>query len=120
MTTINHFSKKEDVHEFYLDGIFKYKKASVEDDLSIDTSLYIEDGSVNVQMYNLVRIANGLINVPWTKEDIKSVIELDSEWSDIELIDRISLLKRLSPDVCAFIVKEADKIDYPNHDLKKK
>lgn len=118
MTTTEDLLKdfvSEEYKEFEVDGRkFKYKPVTAGDENDwINEYLEIgEDGKTrqNIKKLNECKLRN-LVEVPYTREVIQKILNIDKEWKDLGKEQRLSLLKKLNPRVFSAIITNINSID---------
>lgn len=112
----------ESLIEFEIDGKkFKYKPATADDELDwAEDYLEIIDGKPkqNFKKVTLCKLRN-LKEVPYSKELINKIINIDRDWTHLKNEDRIKLLGRLNPTMFDKIIKKINGIDSPLDETKK-
>ncbi len=120
METINHFGDTELI-SFKIQGLeFKYKQLIAEDELNMDFSYCYANNQFNGKKYKILRLAHNLKEVPYSKAQIAQIIQLESNWDDLSIDNRIKLLTKLKSIILATILEKTDKIDQFNEEIKKK
>ena len=102
--------------EGYTKGSFKYKPTNAaEENKWIDQYIAIsESGKITQDLAQLNKLKlNNLINVPYDKELIKKITNIEKEWKDMNIEERWLLLGKLKGKVFDKILKAINKIDNP-------
>ena len=118
----NDFAEIELV-EFEIEGRkFKYKPTTAgdENDWLPEYAGYDEDGKFyqRLDKLNELKIKN-LKEVPYSQETIKKVIGIDKEWKDLNHDQRWNLIKKLKPKMFDLIIREINKLDSGDKQVKK-
>lgn len=105
---------KNKIVEFEIEGRkFKYKAATSRDESEwINEYIEIIDGKAvqDLQKLTKCKIRN-LIEVPYSKELILSIIGKDKEWKDLNKEERWELLGEMSPQIFNKIIMKINEID---------
>ncbi len=112
----------EDIVYFKVDGRkFGYipVTAGDESDWLMEYTFITDKGEVkqNLSVLNKLKICSKLEVVPYDKEDIKAIINIDKSWKELSLDERWALLRKLRPKLFDEIVKKINDI---NNGSKKK
>jgi len=105
---------KEDLVEINIEGrTFKYKPANAGEETEwLNEYMYEENGIIK-QDYarsNKCRLRN-IMEVPYTKETIKTTLGIEQGWKELNLENRWNLLSKLRPTILRKLIKEMNKID---------
>jgi len=112
---------KEDLVEFEIEERkFKYKPATAGDESEwINEYIEVIDGKTTQNFNKLTQCKiRNLVEVPYSKELIKSITGLDQEWKNLDKEGRWNLIKKLSPIIFNKIISKINEIDKPS-ELKK-
>lgn len=105
---------KEDIVDLKIDDkIFKYKPITAGEENSwLNEYTVVVDGIAKQDhaALNKCKMRN-LIAVPYDKDIIKAIINIDKAWEQLTPEERWSLLKKLKPKVFSEIIIAIDKID---------
>lgn len=108
--------------EFEVEGKkFKYKPVTAgEENDWMEEYIYYEDGIIkqDLKKLNEIKIRN-LKSVPYSKEDIKNIIGVEKEWSELNQDQKWNLFKKLKPKTFNLIINTINKID-SGDEVKKK
>jgi hypothetical protein len=107
----------EDVVELIVhDKIFKFKPTTGGDELEwLNEYIIVVDG-VSKQDFtalNKCKLRN-IIDVPYSKELINQVIGINKSWSEMNIDERLMLLKKLNPKLLNDIIVAINNIDSPD------
>jgi hypothetical protein len=112
----------EDIIEFEIEGRkFAYKPVTAGDESDwIEEYMEEENGKYkqNLSKLNECKTRN-LVKVPYDKETINKMIQVDKEWKDLSKEQRWNLLKKLKPAMFSKIILKINELDNPNSDVKK-
>ena len=112
----------EELVEFDIEGRkFSYKPvtAGEENDWLNEYIVPSEDNKRMIQdtsKLNKCKVRN-LKQVPYTKEDIKGLIQVDKSWDQLNINQRWNVLSKLKPKIFSDIIININRIDNP---VKKK
>jgi hypothetical protein len=128
----DHF-QEEKIESFEIDGgKFEYKAttAGQENDwlsyyliekveIDPDTGEKKVNFRQDIGMLNKLRICNNLINVPYSKAQIKSQIGIDKEWVDLSKDEKWLLMSKLHPKILSKIFESIVHIESNSIEKKK-
>ena len=114
----------ENAVEFSIDGkIFKYKPVTAGEEnswLSEYTEITNDEKLIQkLDKLNECKTRN-IIEVPYDKETIKKIINVEKEWKNLNKEERWKILSKLKPVVFTQIIREITKIDSGESKGKKK
>jgi len=92
---------------------FKYRPVTAgEENDWISEYTYYEDGIFKQRLDKLNECkTRNIVEVPYSKEDIKKIMGVDMEWSQLSRDAKWNLFKKLKPRVLSQIIIEINKID---------
>lgn len=112
----------EDIVELEIEGkMFKYKPTTAGDEVAwMDEYMEIVDGKPkqNLKKVNECKIRN-LIGVPYNKELIKKIINIDKDWKNLNHKEKWKLMCKLKPKTFDKIIIAMNKIDSNDNEIKK-
>jgi len=113
---------KEDIVSFEIDGkMFKYKPTTAGDENEwLNEYMEFIDGKAvqNLTAINKCKMRN-LVEVPYSKENIFSVIGENKDWEQLDKDQKWKLLSKLKPKFFDKITRKIAEIDNPNEEVKK-
>ena len=114
---------KEDLVEFEIDKKkFKYKPttAGEENDWLNEYMIEGEDGKPKQDYSKLNKCkVDNIKSVPYDKETINKIIEVNKEWKDLNKDQKWKLLGKLKPGMFDKIIRKINEIDRPDDSKKK-
>jgi hypothetical protein len=112
----------EEVVEFEIEGRkFKYKPTTAGNENAwVNEYIEIVDGKPvqNLAKLNECKIRN-LIEVPYDKELINKIIQVNKEWKNLGNDEKWNLLSQLKPGTFDKIIINMNSIDNPLNEIKK-
>jgi len=102
--------------EGYTKGSFKYKPTNAaEENKWIDQYIKIsENGKITQDLGELNKLKlNNLVCVPYDKELVKKIVNIEKEWKDMNIEERWLLLGKLKGKVFDKILRAINKVDNP-------
>ena len=112
----------EESVDFEIDGkLFKYKPTTAEDELNwANEYIEIVDGKPkqNIKKITQCKIRN-LIEVPYGKELINKIINVEKEWKDLSKEEKLKFIGKLKPNTFDEIIRKINEIDSPSKEIKK-
>lgn len=112
----------ESLVEFEIDGKkFMFKPTIADDELDwADDYIEIVDGKPkqNLKKVTLCKLRN-LKQVPYNKELINKIINIDKEWKNLSIKEREQFLGKLKSSIFDKIIKKINEIDSPSDEVKK-
>lgn len=112
----------EESVDFNIEGKrFKYKPTTADDELNwADEYIEIIDGKTkqNIKKITQCKIRN-LIEVPYGRELINKIIDVDKEWKDLSDEEKLKFIGKLKPNTFDKIIRKINEIDSPSKEIKK-
>jgi len=114
---------KDELVEFEIeDRKFKFKPTTAGDENEW-LNEYMEVGEEgkpkpNLQKINMCKVRN-LIEVPYSRELIRSKISVDKEWKNLTNDEKWKFIQNLKPSMFDKIIKKINDIDAPESEVKK-
>ncbi|MEK0338405.1 MAG: hypothetical protein QQN41_13325, partial [Nitrosopumilus sp.] len=115
------FVTEESVDFNIEDKRFKYKPTTADDELNwADEYIEIIDGKTkqNIKKITQCKIRN-LIEVPYGRELINKIIDVDKEWKDLSDEEKLKFIGKLKPNTFDKIIRKINEIDSPSKEIKK-
>lgn len=108
---------------FNIDGRkFKYKPTTAGDENNwLNELMIVKPGetapSIDWSEYNKKKLVN-ITNVPYTIKNIKTIVGVEKEWTELDVEQKYLLLSKLRPGLFEKIIQALKKIDEPNPEIK--
>ena len=118
MDLMNDFVNEETINlniEGYEKGSFKYKPVTAGEENDWANEYIIQVDGKSIQDYgkiNKCKMRN-IIDVPYEKEHINKLINIDKSWKELNPDERWSVLEKLKPGVFSKIITSINEIDKP-------
>lgn len=113
----------KDEEEFEIEGRkFKYKPVTSGDELRwVKEYIEVVDGKAiqNFEKKTICKLRN-ILEVPYSKEIIKKVINVDKEWKNLKKEERWKFLSKLNPKIFDKIIVKINDIDSSDNSEVKK